>query len=169
MLQKKEIRRNIIFSRGPTAQFWALAASMKLYVLFRLQDLGQSAWLLERLISSSQGLCVSAPGDCEDGEVGGIKIGRGSRSIRRKPAPTPFVHDKSHLPDPGAKSGCRGGKPTTNRFSYGAGLEWTLINVICSWTGYLDFTTYRYMPRMNSNYSVILNCALNSFIIIGNK
>jgi hypothetical protein len=31
-----------------------------------------------------------------------------------------FVHDKSHLPDPGAKPGRRGGKPATNRFSYGA-------------------------------------------------
>jgi hypothetical protein len=31
-----------------------------------------------------------------------------------------FVHHKSHLPDPGAKPGRRGGKPATNRFSYGA-------------------------------------------------
>jgi hypothetical protein len=33
---------------------------------------------------------VPAPGDCEDGEFGGIKIGRGNRSTRRKPASTPF-------------------------------------------------------------------------------
>jgi hypothetical protein len=31
-----------------------------------------------------------------------------------------FVHHKSHLPDPGANPGCRGGKPETNRLSYGA-------------------------------------------------
>jgi hypothetical protein len=31
-----------------------------------------------------------------------------------------FVHHKSHLPDPGANSGRHGGKPATNRFSYGA-------------------------------------------------
>jgi hypothetical protein len=31
-----------------------------------------------------------------------------------------FVHYKSHLPDPGANPGRRGGKPATNRFSYGA-------------------------------------------------
>jgi hypothetical protein len=31
-----------------------------------------------------------------------------------------FVHHKSHLPDPGANPGRRGGKPATNRFSYGA-------------------------------------------------
>jgi hypothetical protein len=31
-----------------------------------------------------------------------------------------FVHHKSHLPDPGANLGRCGGKPATNRFSYGA-------------------------------------------------
>jgi hypothetical protein len=34
-----------------------------------------------------------------------------------------FVHHRSHLPDPGANLGLRGGKPATNRFSgfsYGA-------------------------------------------------
>jgi hypothetical protein len=31
-----------------------------------------------------------------------------------------FVHHKSHLPDPGANPGRRGGKPATNRFSYDA-------------------------------------------------
>jgi hypothetical protein len=30
-----------------------------------------------------------------------------------------FVHHKSHLPDPGANPGRHGGKPATNRFSYG--------------------------------------------------
>jgi hypothetical protein len=29
-----------------------------------------------------------------------------------------FVHHKSHLPDPGANPGHRGGKPETNRFSF---------------------------------------------------
>jgi hypothetical protein len=31
-----------------------------------------------------------------------------------------FVYHKSHLPDPGANPGCGGGKPATNRLSYGA-------------------------------------------------
>jgi hypothetical protein len=31
-----------------------------------------------------------------------------------------FIHHKSHLPDPDANPGRRGGKPATNRFSYGA-------------------------------------------------
>jgi hypothetical protein len=31
-----------------------------------------------------------------------------------------FIHHSSHLADPGANPGRRGGKPATNRFSYGA-------------------------------------------------
>jgi hypothetical protein len=38
---------------------------------------------------------VSAPGDCEDGEFGGMKIGRGNRSIRRKPTPAPLCRPQS--------------------------------------------------------------------------
>jgi hypothetical protein len=45
------------FSYGSTAQFWALASSMKLSVSFQFLDLGQSAGLLGRVISSSQVLC----------------------------------------------------------------------------------------------------------------
>jgi hypothetical protein len=53
---------SLFSSSGSRAQFWALAASMKLSVSFRLLNLGQSAGLLGRVISSSQGLCVSCPG-----------------------------------------------------------------------------------------------------------
>jgi hypothetical protein len=47
-----------------------------------------------------------------------------------------FVHHKSHFPDPGANPGRRGGMPATNRFSYGAALQYviTLFNSnIFSW------------------------------------
>jgi hypothetical protein len=33
---------------------------------------------------------VPVPGDCEDGEFNGMKIGRGNRSTRRNPPPTPL-------------------------------------------------------------------------------
>jgi hypothetical protein len=33
---------------------------------------------------------VTAPGDCDDGEFGGIKIERGNPCARRKPAPAPL-------------------------------------------------------------------------------
>jgi hypothetical protein len=38
-----------------------------------------------------------------------------------------FVHHKSHLPDPGANPGRRGGKPATNLLSYGAALRSRLV------------------------------------------
>jgi hypothetical protein len=41
------------FPCGSTAQFWALAASVKVSVSFRLLDVGQSAGLLGQVISSS--------------------------------------------------------------------------------------------------------------------
>jgi hypothetical protein len=48
--------KNILFSCGSTALFWALAAAMNLSVSFQFLDIGQAAGLLERVISSSQGL-----------------------------------------------------------------------------------------------------------------
>jgi hypothetical protein len=39
---------------------------------------------------------VSAPGDYDDGEIGGM-IGRGNRSTRRKPTQCRFVHHKPHM------------------------------------------------------------------------
>jgi hypothetical protein len=43
---------------------------------------------------------VPAPGGCDDGEFGGMKISRGNRSTRRKPAPAPLCppqipHDRT--------------------------------------------------------------------------
>jgi hypothetical protein len=63
---------------------------------------------------------VPAPCDCEDGEFGGMKIGRGNRSTRRKPAPEPLCPPHNPTwPDPDANPGRRCAKPATNRSSYG--------------------------------------------------
>jgi hypothetical protein len=43
--------------------------------------------------------------DDECGAVGGMRIGRGNRSIQRKPAPVPFCHHKSHITWPGLEPG----------------------------------------------------------------
>jgi hypothetical protein len=37
------------------------------------------------------------PGDCEDGEFGGMQIGRGNRSTRRKLAPAPLCPPQIQL------------------------------------------------------------------------
>jgi hypothetical protein len=59
----------------------------------------------------------------DDGEFGGMKICRGNRSTRRKSAPTPLCPPQIPLDQTGARTrGRRGGKPATNRLSYGAAL-----------------------------------------------
>jgi hypothetical protein len=60
-------------------------------------------------------LTVPTPGDYDDGEIGGMMIGRGNRITRRKPAPVPLCSPQT----PEANPGHRGGKPATNRLSYG--------------------------------------------------
>jgi hypothetical protein len=64
--------------------------------------------------------------DC--GAIGGMKIGRGNRSTRRKPAPAPHCppqipHGQTRARTPGR----RGGKPATNRLSYRSPLH-MLVN-----------------------------------------
>jgi hypothetical protein len=58
-------------------------------------------------------------GDC--GESGGIKIGRGNRSTRRKPVPAQLCPPQiSHDQTRGSNPGRRGGKPASNQLTYGA-------------------------------------------------
>jgi hypothetical protein len=57
-------------------------------------------------------LIVPAPGDCENGEFGGIKIGRGNRCTRRKPAPAPLCLpqiplDQTRVRNRAAAVGCQ--------------------------------------------------------------
>jgi hypothetical protein len=60
--------------------------------------------------------------DDDYGAVGGMRIGRGNRSTRRRPAPVSLCPPQiSH--DLGSNPGRRGGKPATNRLSYGT--AWT--------------------------------------------
>jgi hypothetical protein len=44
---------------------------------------------------------VPAPGDNDDGELGGMKTGRGTELLREPPPQRHFVHHKSHLTRPG--------------------------------------------------------------------
>jgi hypothetical protein len=54
---------------------------------------------------------VPLPGDYDDGKFGGMNIGRGNRSTRRKPAPVPLCPPQIPLHQtPGSNPGRRGGK-----------------------------------------------------------
>jgi hypothetical protein len=66
----------------------------------RSRTVGRTPWTSDQLVARP---LLTAPGDCDDEEVGGMNgFGRGNRNTRRKPA------------RPG-----RAGKPASNRFSYG--------------------------------------------------
>jgi hypothetical protein len=65
--------------------------------------------------------------DGDYGAIGGIKIGRGNRSTRRKPAPLSTTNPT--LPEPGSNPGRRGGNPATNCLSYGAALQYLNENM----------------------------------------
>jgi hypothetical protein len=72
---------------------------------------------------------VSALGDCEDSEVGGMNGLAGETEELEENLPqSPFIHHKSHLPDPGANLDRHSGKPATNRFSYGAAQVYFMTN-----------------------------------------
>jgi hypothetical protein len=47
--------------------------------------------------SATEWPIVPAPGDYDDGEFGGMKISRGNRSTRRKPAPAPLCPPQIQL------------------------------------------------------------------------
>jgi hypothetical protein len=65
-----------------------------------------------------QWLIVPAPGDYDDGEIGGM-IGMGNRSTRRKPAPVPLCPPQTPHAVRTRTPGRRGGKLATNSLSYG--------------------------------------------------
>jgi hypothetical protein len=55
------------------------------------------------------------------GAIGGMKIGRGNRSTRRKPTPVPLCPPQNPTWQTRSRTLDRsGGKPATNRLSYGA-------------------------------------------------
>jgi hypothetical protein len=63
---------------------------------------------------------VPALGDYDDGEFGGMKIGKENRSTQRKPSPAPVCPPQIPRPNLGLNPGRRGGNPATNCLSYGA-------------------------------------------------
>jgi hypothetical protein len=48
-------------------------------------------------MSATEWPIVPTPGDYDDGAIGGMKIGRGNRSTRRKPAPEPLYPPQLQL------------------------------------------------------------------------
>jgi hypothetical protein len=71
--------------------------------------------------SATEWPIVPAPGDYDDWEFGGMKVDRGKPKYSEKTCHSATLSTKNPTwPDPGANPGRRGGKPATNRLSYGA-------------------------------------------------
>jgi hypothetical protein len=60
---------------------------------------------------------VPTPGDYDDGEIGGMMIGTGNRSTRRKPTPVPLCPPQISHPLLGREPGPPRWEATTNRLS----------------------------------------------------
>jgi hypothetical protein len=69
--------------------------------------------------SALRPLLLPALDDYDAGEIGGMMIGRENRSNRRKPVPSPALSTTNSTCCPDENPGRRGGKPATNRLSYG--------------------------------------------------
>jgi hypothetical protein len=59
------------------------------------------------------------PGDYENGEFGGMMIGREIEVLGENLPQCHVAHQKSHMTSPGANPSRRGGKLATNRVIYG--------------------------------------------------
>jgi hypothetical protein len=70
--------------------------------------------------SATEWPIVPAPGDYDDGEFGGMKIGRETEVLGENLPQGHIVHHKSYFPDPGSNPARRDGKPVINRLNYGA-------------------------------------------------
>jgi hypothetical protein len=93
--------------------------------------------------SATEWPVVPAPGDYDDGEFGGMKIGRGNRSTRRKPAPAPLCPPQIPLDQirARARAAALGSQPL----------------IACA------------MARpMNTNYCIILYIDITSFYFLRN-
>jgi hypothetical protein len=98
--------------------------------------------------SATEWPIVPAPGDYDDGELGGIKIVRGNRSTRRKHAPAQLCPPQIPTwPDLGSNPGRRGGKPATNRLSYGADLPMDVSRDIQQTLKSWDYGQYTWKMR----------------------
>jgi hypothetical protein len=63
---------------------------------------------------------VPAPDDCEDGDFGGMEIGREKKKYSDKTCPSVTLSTINPTsPDPGANPARRSGKQASNRLSYG--------------------------------------------------
>jgi hypothetical protein len=111
----------LLWLYSPILGLGRLHETFRFISVTRSRTVGRTPWTGDQLVARP---LLTAPGDCDDGEVGGMNgFGRGNRSTRRKTVPTPLCPPQILLARlVSANPDRRGGKPATNRFSYVAAL-----------------------------------------------
>jgi hypothetical protein len=88
------------------------------HLIFLIDIVGSEVQLGSLGTAATNRPIVPAPGDYDDGEIGGM-IGRGNLSTRRKHGSSAALSTTNPTCCPEANPGRRVGKPATNRLSYG--------------------------------------------------
>jgi hypothetical protein len=94
---------------------WAAAVESQRLNFLLIGIVGDGVQLGPHGTTATNRPIVPTLGDYDDGEIGGMMIGRGNRSTRRKRAPVPLCPSQTPHACPDANLGRRGGKPAINR------------------------------------------------------
>jgi hypothetical protein len=88
---------------SPILGLGRLHETFRFISISRSRTVGRTPWTGDQLVARP---LLTTPGDCDDGEVGGMNdFGRGNRSTRKKPAPTPLCPQQIPLARPGREPG----------------------------------------------------------------
>jgi hypothetical protein len=88
---------------SPILALGRLHETFRFISVSKSRTVGRTTWTVDQLVART---LLTAPGDCDDGEVGGMNgFGRGNRRTRRKPAPTPLCPPQIPLSRPGREPG----------------------------------------------------------------
>jgi hypothetical protein len=88
---------------SPILGLGRLHETFRLISVSRSRTVGRTPWTGDKLVARP---LLTAPSDCDDGEVGGMNgFDRENRSTRRKPAPTPICPPQIPLARPGRELG----------------------------------------------------------------
>jgi hypothetical protein len=111
----------LLWLYSPILALGRLHETFRFISFTRSRTVGRTPWTGDQLVARP---LLPAPGDCGDGELGGMNgFGRGNGSTRSKPAPTSLCSQEIPLARPGHEPGPPRWKIATNRFSFVAAVK----------------------------------------------
>jgi hypothetical protein len=105
---------------------------------------------------------VPAPGDYDDGEFGGMKIGTGNRSTRRKPAPAPLCPPQIPLDQTRARTRAAAvGSQRLTAWAMAPPAFTVTVNLSLSWIYYaVECLECAYEPDIYAFFPSLLICMI---------